>query len=70
MEYEISVVFVGIFEILKKERNKRKKERKIKEIDWFVVSQHWRRHQKKVKQGETCLRNDFKSYENYLVNVV
>ena len=60
-------VFVGVFEILKKES---KKERKIEEIEWFVVSQHRRRHQKKVKQREICSWNDFKSYENYHFNIV
>ena len=43
-------VFVGVFEILKKERNENKKERNIEEIEWFVVSQRPRRYQKKVKQ--------------------
>ena len=60
----------GVFEILKKERNESKKEKKIKEIDWFVVSQHWRRGQLKVKQREKYPQNDFKSYENYYFTVV
>ena len=63
---EMSGVFVGVFQVLKKERNDSKKERKIEEIESFVNSQRRRRHQKKVKQGEICPRNDFKSCEyNY-----
>ena len=49
----MSGVFVGVSEILKKERNESTKERKIEETEWFVVSQRRRRHQKKVKQGES-----------------
>ena len=45
----MSGVFACIFDILKKEINERKKERKIDEIEWFVVSQRRKRHQKKVK---------------------
>ena len=60
----MSGVFVGVFEILKKERNE------SKEMEWFIVSQRRRRHQKKVKQGEICPLNDFKSYKNYYSNVV
>ena len=49
----MSDVFVGIFKILKKERNEsKKKKRKIEEYEWFVVSQRRSRLQKKVKQGE------------------
>ena len=62
-------IFVGVFEIIKKERNESKKERKIEEIAWFAVSQCRRRYQKNVKQRETWPRNDFKSYENYYFSI-
>ena len=61
----MSGVFVGVFEILKKERNEsKKKEREKEEIEWFVASQRRRRHKEKVKQGERCPRTDCKGYEN------
>ena len=34
----MSSVFVGLFEILKNERNESEKEWKIEEIEWFVFS--------------------------------
>ena len=49
--------FVGVFEILKRERNESKSERKTDEIE-------------KVKQGEKYPWNNFKSYENYNYYVV
>ena len=36
-------VFVIVFDILKKEKSESKKERKIEDIEWFVVSQWGRR---------------------------
>ena len=34
----MSEAFAGVLEILKKEWNESKKERKIEEFEWFVVS--------------------------------
>ena len=40
MKGEMSDIFVGVFEILQKERKESKKGKKQnKEIEWFVVSQ-------------------------------
>ena len=54
--------------MLKKEWDESQKERKIKEIELFLVSPRRKRHQKKGKKGEKCQWNDFKSYENYYFN--
>ena len=61
----MSGVFAGVFEILKKERNESEKERKIEEIEWFVVSPASKKTPIESKTRRDMSTNDFKSYENY-----
>ena len=59
-------MLVSLFMFLKSLRKKEiKVKKKIEKIEGFVVSLR-RRHQKKIKQGEMCPRNDFKAMKTVI----